>query len=546
MEKVKIGYSSEQRVALLSVYDKKGIVEFAQGLLELGYTILASGGTAKCLEDAGMTVYDVAGLVGGGAMLGHRVVTLSREVHAGLLATHSPEDIAEMAGLDIPFIDLVCVDLYPLIEEINREGCTTKSVIEKTDIGGPTMLRSAAKGQRIVVCDPIDRMQVLEWMRNGYQDFSKVVTELAAKAEFVISKYCLASAKYHSNGRYQGFLGELVQECKYGENAYQAPAGLYSNGSDDPLALHNFKLIDGDAASYNNWADVDRLLQTLTRIAATFDTNYNLPYSIAVGVKHGNACGAGISNSPAIGTTEALSKMIDGDPLALFGGLVMVNFPVDVTEAETLFSYGMPTGQRRILDGIVAPFFTDEAITHLRRKNGKCRFIANKSLLYLNRDSLDTAPRFRNVRGGFLLQPNYTFVPELNKMAALGKAGDQSEQDMLLAIAICHTSNSNTITLCKNGMLIGNGVSQQSRVAAANLAVTRAKASGHDIFNASAASDSFFPFTDGVEELANAGISTLFATSGSVRDNDIIKVCADYKIILYFGSDKICRGFFGH
>src|SRR5271169_6344434 len=237
------------KVALLSVYQKTGIVEFAKALVSLGWRILASGGTAKSLTEAGIPVQDVASLVGGKAILGHRVVTLSREVHAGLLARETEEDAKEMEQLGIPYIDLVCVDLYPLHDEIKKPGSSMDSVIEKTDIGGPTMLRSAAKGRRIVVCDPADRKLVIEWLKKGQPDKDKFLTRLCAKAEYIVSEYCLASARYHSAGELDGMVGTKILTCKYGENGYQTPAGLHSCGTDDPLALNRFEQVAGDSPS---------------------------------------------------------------------------------------------------------------------------------------------------------------------------------------------------------------------------------------------------------------------------------------------------------
>ena len=192
---------ASEKWALLSVFSKTGIVELARELLALGWNLLASGGTARVLREAGMTVKDVAELVGGSAILGHRVVTLSREIHAGLLAT--PDQRAELEALRLPWIDLVCVDLYPLEEEIARPGATRESVIEKTDIGGPTMIRSAAKGRRIVIVDPADRPMVIQWLKAGRPVEDQFITSLVVKAERTVGEYCLASAAYH-----QSTLGE--------------------------------------------------------------------------------------------------------------------------------------------------------------------------------------------------------------------------------------------------------------------------------------------------------------------------------------------------
>ena len=535
----------KKRTALLSVYDKTGIVEFAKGLKALPdqeWEILASGGTAKALTEAGVEVTDTGSIVGG-PILGHRVVTLSREIHAGLLAKDNTEDRAELESLKIRFIDLVCCDLYPLKAEIAKTGSTMESVVEQTDIGGPTMIRSGAKAGRIVVCDPADRTKVVEWLAAGEPEKENFVQMLHAKAEYVIADYVLTSAKYHGDGMYEGLVGTKIADCKYGENAYQTPARVYTNSSTDTLAIDKFTLVAGGAPSYNNWCDLDRMLQTATHIAAGFDTNYNKVPKIALAVKHGNTCGAAVGED----AVEVLQKMIMGDPRAIFGGLVMTNFPIDDQLAEVLLSYNMESG-RRILDGIIAPSFTDGAVEHLKRKGDKCRFMANAALLSLNKDSIDTAPRMRAARGGFLMQPNYTFVLDLKSadLAKNGAASEQEERDMLLAKAISDTSNSNTISLVKNGQLIGNGVGQQDRVGAANLALMRAQGSNHDANGAVASSDSFFPFPDAPETLINAGVKAILSTSGSVNDGKAVDVCKAANVPLYLIPDTQARGFFGH
>lgn len=533
--------------ALLSVYDKTGIVEFAGALVKLGWTLYSSGGTAKAIIAGGIPVNDVSVLVGGDAILDHRVVTLSREVHAGLLARDLETDIEELETLCIPWLDLVCVDMYPLKEEIGKPDSTLESVIDKTDIGGPTMLRSAAKGRRIVMCDPADRIPVIQWLKAGEPDRDEFITRLIAKAEATIADYCLTSAVYHGGDEYAGMVGRKVLSCKYGENAYQAPAALYATDSDDPLALNNFRVITGTEPSYNNLCDIDRVLQTMTHIAATFEANSGdppyVPY-IALAVKHGNVCGAGVGTDEA----TAIRNMLSGDPLAIFGGFVMLNFGVTDMIAESLLSFGMENGRKRLLDGIIAPSFMGGSVEILGRKAGKCRLIKNPALGSLSRADLDYQPRFRYVRGGFLRQPNYTFILDLNdpELVKYGEATLAQERDMLLAKAICDTSNSNTMTIVLNGQLIGNGVGQQARVYGSELAIARAEACGHSIKGASAASDSFFPFTDGVEALVQAGVTSIISTSASVNDEKIIEYCQKQGIALYLIPDKSGRGFFGH
>ncbi|MDA8088317.1 MAG: hypothetical protein M0Z75_16670 [Nitrospiraceae bacterium] len=341
------------------------------------------------------------------------------------------------------------------------------------------------------------------------------------------------------------FSGRLALTCKYGENGCQVPAALYEGGSADPLALEKFRIVAGTEPSYNNLCDLDRLLQTVTHMAASFEVNRGKVPLISVGVKHGNSCGAAVSAGDPAG---AARQMIMGDPLAIFGGLVMMNYPVTEDVAEALVSHGMPEGQRRPLDGIIAPSFDAGAIGFFQRKGDKCRLLANPALAGLGRASLDPSARYRYVRGGFLAQPNYTYILDLNdpELKKYGQATLQQEDDMLMAKAIGDTSNSNTISVVKNGQLIANGVGQQARVRGAKLALNLVSYSGHDAKGASASSDSFFPFTDGVEVLADAGIKAVVATSGSIKDKDVIKFCEARGMVLYLIPDKKGRGFFGH
>lgn len=535
------------RTALISVYNKTGIIEFTRELISLDFKILASGGTARYLQDTGLPVEDVASLVGGSAILGHRVVTLSREVHAGLLAQDTPEDRSELKDLKIPFIDLVCSDLYPLEEEIASPNSTRESVIKKTDIGGPTMIRSGAKGGRITICDKEDRDKVLEWLKAGEPNRENFLNNLRAKAEAVISRYCAISAEYHSQGEYKSIFGRKVLECAYGENAYQKPASLYKRGvldNEDKLATANWQLIAGSPMSYNNICDLDRMMQTMTHIGAGFEKNFGKVSNVALGVKHGNACGAGISQKTVFGDfpedgllgIEAVERMLMGDLRAIFGGSVMLNFPVDEKIAEELI-HKYSEENRRLLDIVAAPSFSPEAIEILSRKKGKCRLLANPAILKAGLASLDNQKRFRYVRGGFLTQPNYTFVPEIK------------DKDVILAWAVGCTSNSNTITIVKDGRLMGNGVGQQDRVGAAKLAIFRADEANNgkaNLTGATAYSDSFFPFPDAVEVLINRGIKTIFSTSGSVNDEKIIELCKAKGVSLIMFPDAEARGFYQH
>jgi phosphoribosylaminoimidazolecarboxamide formyltransferase/IMP cyclohydrolase len=336
-----------------------------------------------------------------------------------------------------------------------------------------------------------------------------------------------------------------IKTCEFkGENGPQSPAALYGRGTDDPLALHKFKVIEGSEPSYNNWCDVDRLLQTMTHISAAWKLNYGKVPFIAIGGKHGNPCGAAVSYDQPCTTAQ---KMVQGDKRAIFGGLVMINFPMTGALAS-IMAETMPSG-KATFDGVIAPRFTVESIKMLSRAKGKCRLMANESL-ELCSDVLDIVPRFRCVRGGFLVQPNYTYVLDFKdpEMQVFGERDEEKEKDLLLAWAIGCTSNSNTITLVHNGMLISNGVGQQDRVGAAELSIKRALDAGHvhELDGCVAYSDSFFPFPDAVEILTRHGVKSIFSTSGSVNDKLIQQLCIDRGVTPYQLPDSKARGFFGH
>ena len=573
---------ARQKTALISVYNKEGIADFARELTSLGWKIISSGGTAKHLSGAGIPVTDVAEITGMSAILSHRVVTLHPKIQGGLLALDTPEHLAELEKYGIPYIDMVCCDLYPLENEIGNPDATRESVIEKTDIGGPTMLRSGAKDRRITICDSADRVKVIEWLKSGEPERDNFLNNLAAKAEETVSRYCGLSAEYHSGGKYKNIFGKRFLECAYGENACQTPASLYRvhGGGKDPLAIVNWQLVAGSPVSYNNICDLDRMMQTMTHIGAGLEKNFppkaNQPRAgriphIAIGAKHGNACGAAIGGSEI----EAIDKMLIGDLRAIFGGSVMLNFPADEKIADELIHKYAGEG-RRLLDIVAAPAFTPEAVEILSRKKGKCRLLANPAISKAGLSALDNAIRFRYVRGGFLAQPNYTFIPKLSKLsktvfdtkdaAGLSKTVfDSILKDVILAWAIGSTSNSNTITIVKDGRLYGNGVGQQDRVGAAKLAIFHADDTTNftkdlevlpplggktsklaDLENAVAYSDSFFPFPDAPEVLISRGVKTIFSTSGSVNDEKIIELCKNKGVNLILLPDAEARGFYQH
>jgi phosphoribosylaminoimidazolecarboxamide formyltransferase/IMP cyclohydrolase len=549
-------------IALLSVYNKTGIEAFAQSLKDMGWLIYASGGTAKALTVANIAVKDTSELVGGKAILGHRVVTLSREISAGLLANKdSQEDIKEMDDLNIPIIDLVCVDMYPLERTIQNGG--DKSVVnEQTDIGGPTLLRSAAKGRRIVLSHPSQRNLVIEWLKAGKPEQPEFIDKLAARAEYEVARYVLTSAKNLNGIEISGYIASKNSPTKYGENPQQANAAFYSDNrvGPDALGLDQFEHVKGIEKSYVNITDIDRLLQTTTHIAAGFDKNFGYVPKIAVGVKHGNACGAAISEN----LNEAVKKMLSGDTRAIFGGVIMLNGEIDEKIANSLMFYANEGDKPRLLDGVVGASVSESALEILSRN--KLRVVVNPSLGSLNLASIDSARRARLVRGGALEQPNYNYVLDLSADYAdkHGELSDQQLRDLVLAWAIGCTSNSNTIAIVKDSQLIGNGVGQQDRVGAAQLALTRATNTFPELVSdgdkikltvtlhksklegSSAYSDSFFPFADGPELLAKAGVKAILSSSGSIGDKSVIEMLESYKVSVMLIPDKLARGFYMH
>lgn len=330
-------------------------------------------------------------------------------------------------------------------------------------------------------------------------------------------------------------------ECAYGENGWQVPAQFLPEKTEDLLAIGRFALLEGSPLSYNNLIELDRQLQTITHIAAAFELAGGIP-AIALGTKHGNACGAGVAGRPVAAT----QLMLTGDRRAIFGGCVMLGFGVDAEVATVLASHA--SEGRRLLDLVAAASFSDEAIEILARKHGKCRVLANPALGALSGASLDTGLLRRRVRGGVLEQPNYTFVLDLSDPAVerVGTLSSSQERDLLLAWAIGSTSNSNTTTLVRDGQLLGNGTGQQDRVGSCALAVTRARGAGHDVTGAVAYSDSYFPFPDAPQTLIDAGVTALFCTTGSVRDDTVRETLGDGGVAVAQLPDRDARGFFGH
>lgn len=552
---------TRQKVALISVYEKKNpdIAGFAQALVGLGWKIISSGGTARYLTENGIAVQDVAELVGGGAILGHRVVTLSREVHAGLLARDCKEDQAELDSLGIPRIDLVCCDFYPLSAEIAKPGASIDSVIEQTDIGGPTMVRSAAKGGRIVICDPSDRELVLGQLQLSGEVCEETRQYLRAKAEFIVANYCLESARFHSEGDFDGVLGRKCIELAYGENRDQSPAAMFSTGSNYPLSWRNWHLVSG-VPGYINMADGNRTLELMCLMAESFRQNFGgqVPY-IAIACKHGNPCGAAIDwSNPLI----AIYKAMFGDSDAVMGAELMVNFSIDLKLALAILKV-VPEAQRMFhrvnrenwgVDVVFAPDFSADAANILGQRESR-RLLSNPALA--NPVMPPNQWVYRPTIDGFIRQaaPNFVFNQDgIQEWAGLKKTSRDFLSNLIVAWAVAWRANSNTVVLAKDGMLIGPGVGQQDRRMCCKLALERAKTAGHDVKGAVFASDAFFPFAkrpsvtkpfEGIELLARAGCIGGVVPADGKRLEEVKRFIAESGMTVAF-LPKEHRGFSQH
>ena len=336
----------------------------------------------------------------------------------------------------------------------------------------------------------------------------------------------------------------------YGENPQQKCYGIdmLPEGANDPLAIGNFELTQGADPSFCNITDLDRMLQTITHVGAVYSLNIGETPLIALGAKHGNCCGAAVGDN----WKQVVQNMLDGDLRAIFGGSLMLSFEVTGDVASELVTYNSAYG-KRLLDMVVAPSFTDEAKEILQRKNGKLRLFSNPALANLDKNSLDSTKRDRYLRGGHITQDNYTSILDFDSKVITENSipfSEAQKNSVMLAWAIAVTSNSNTITLAKDSMLIGNGVGQQDRVSAAELAVKRAVAANHEVVGSVAFGDSFFPFPDGPEVLAKAGVKAIFATNGSVKDEEVAKTLTDLGVAFYTVPDNAGpdsgRGFYAH
>lgn len=503
--------------ALLSVSDKTGIVELAQRLHALGVELLSTGGTMKALQEAGIPVTGVSDVTGFPECLDGRVKTLHPAIHAGLLAMRSnPEHMRQLAELGIQPIDLVVINLYPFRQTIARPGVTFEEAIENIDIGGPTMLRAAAKNWQdvAVVVEPADYDAVLgeleqtgEVSRETKLRLCYKVFEHTAQYDCLIQQYL--RAQLPGDNRFPDKLTvtfEKVQGMRYGENPHQG-AAFYRDLGDVAGTLPAARQLHGKELSYNNINDTNGALELLRE----FDT------TAVVAVKHGNPCGVGVADDVA----EAYRLAYEADPVSVFGGIVVTNATIDAATAEQM--------ARIFLEIVVAPAYTDAALEILTRK---------KNLRVLQ---LDTTHRaypagervLRKVAGGLLVQDiDDVLLPEGELKVVTDRAPTEKQmQDLLLAWKIVKHTKSNGIAIARDNQSLGIGPGQVNRIWSTQMAIER---SGEKVRGAALASDAFFPFDDCVKAAAQAGIACIIQPGGSVRDEDSIRACNEAGIAMVF------------
>jgi phosphoribosylaminoimidazolecarboxamide formyltransferase/IMP cyclohydrolase len=485
---------------LISVSDKRGIVPFAQGLVDLGWDIISTGGTFATLRAAGVPVTAVEAVTGFPEILDGRVKTLHPAVHAALLARR---DVAEhMAALEarkITPIDLLAVNLYPFRETVAKPHVSFEDAIENIDVGGPAMLRSAAKNHEsvIVISDPMDYTRILELLRGGgvpadeRQALAAKVFSHTADYDGAITRY-LTPPQDGLPNRIQ-FSFERLMPLRYGENPSQR-AGLYVD--EEPRGLRDLKQRQGKELSFNNILDLDAAMWAVSLWATR--------PACAI-IKHTTPCGLAVAPS----AEEAFRKALATDPQSAFGGVVAFNTVVDRKTAEAM--------AQLFLEVVVAPSFHDEALQVLAtRKNLR----AVELPVSRGQGGLD----LKRVRGGILLQDR--FVPDTTdgdwKVATARQPTEPEWGDLRFAWSAVATVKSNAVLLARNEMTIGIGAGQMSRVDSSFLAVHKARQQGHDPKGSVMASDAFFPFADGVEEAAAAGVTAIIQPGGSVRDAEVI------------------------
>ncbi|MCS6777444.1 MAG: bifunctional phosphoribosylaminoimidazolecarboxamide formyltransferase/IMP cyclohydrolase [Chloroherpetonaceae bacterium] len=525
------------RRALISVSNKTGLIPFAQGLIQLGFQILSTGGTARTLRDAQIPVTDVEQITGFPEMLDGRVKTLHPAVHGGILADRSkPDHLQAIAQQGIAPIDLVCVNLYPFTTTVARPDVTLEEAIENIDIGCPAMIRSAAKNHTsvIVVVHP--------------EDYTALLTELQAHNGDVTpaTRRALAVKAFEHTAQYdahisawmrQRFLTEpdsttdsapfpqeltlalhKVQDCRYGENPHQKAAFYVQQNLTEPCVA-TAQQIHGKELSFNNLYDLNAALETAKEFSEE-------PRPAAVIIKHANPCGVALGDTLA----EAFQKAREADPVSAFGGILAVTQPIDVATAEEI------TGRNTFFEAIIAPGYAPETIpilTERKKWGASLRLLQVDPLHGWRAKTTATGYDFKRITGGLLLQTpdHHELTPDALQTVTERAPTEEELQELLFAYRVVKHVRSNAIVLSRNRQTIGVGAGQMNRVQSVRIAVEQA---GQKARGAVMASDAFFPFPDGPEVAAQAGITAIIQPGGSVKDAETIAVANRCGIAMVF------------
>lgn len=510
--------------ALISVSDKTGVVEFAKGLVALGWEILSTSGTMKLLKESGVPVTSVSDVTGFPEICDGRVKTLHPKIHGALLARRDiPEHMKELKDNGIDTIDLVCVNLYPFRETIAKPDVTMEDAVEHIDIGGPSMLRSAAKNWEsvTVVCNPADYENILSEIKADGNTTRETRLKLSAKAYTHTAEYDMAISTYM---RAQAGLPEklfleydMKQELRYGENPHQE-AKFFASTVKEPFSLATAEQLNGKELSYNNIQDANATLN----IAREFDEPF------CVGVKHMNPCGSATGKTIA----EAWKKAYEADKTSIFGGIVAANREIDLETAQML--------KPIFLEIVMAPSFAPDALELLCTK---------KNLRVLKVDmTKDNVVRkqYVSMNGGMLVQDRDINTKPVSADQCVTEAKPTAGQleDLEFAWKIVKHVKSNAIVVAKNGMTYGVGAGQMNRIGSAEIALKQAqntlKEEGKDIMTEGLvlASDGFFPFNDCVALAAEYGIKAIVQPGGSIRDEDSVKLANEKGITMLFTGER--------
>lgn len=487
--------------ALVSVSDKTGLVEFLRPFVDRGLRVVSTGGTAKHLQENGISTVDVSEQTNFPEVMGGRVKTLHPRVHMALLSRdHEPSDAELLKKEGLSAFDLVICNLYPF-EAALRDGKVGQALIEQIDIGGPSMLRAAAKNfNRItVLCDPSDYTLVSKETAVPLA----LRQALAAKVFSHVSTYdSMVARQLHPEAGSEFSLGGYqVQELRYGENPQQKASWYRLAGVGS--GLHQAKILQGKALSYNNLLDLDAAVSCVRQMQDP----------CAVAVKHNNPCGVAVGKQ----TAEAVERALKSDPVSVFGGIVAINREIDLKSAELLGNI--------FLECIVAPSFSEEA---------KAFFMKKKNLRVLEWPEMlgsGESVEIKTIAGGFLLQGKDQILPSQNNWQYFGeKPGPEVLKDMIFAEKVCASLKSNAIALVSEGQTVGLGMGQVNRIEAVEHAIHRMKTHFPGISKVVMASDAFFPFPDSIERACDAGIAWIVQPGGSLKDQEVISKAQELKV----------------